>query len=149
LADNADILILNGPNLNMLGVREPEIYGSDTLANIEERCRAHAKTLGLAIDFKQSNIEGELVTWIQDSRTTHRGVVINAAAFTHTSVALLDALSLLDTPVIEVHLSNVFTRESFRHHSYISPVAAGVICGFGWRSYTLALDAINDILDNG
>lgn len=149
MADNADILILNGPNLNMLGVREPEIYGSDTLANIEERCRAHAKTLGLAIDFKQSNIEGELVTWIQDSRTTHRGVVINAAAFTHTSVALLDALSLLDTPVIEVHLSNVFTRESFRHHSYISPVAAGVICGFGWRSYTLALDAINDILDNG
>jgi 3-dehydroquinate dehydratase-2 len=149
LADNAPILILNGPNLNMLGVRQPEIYGSDTLADIEERCRAHAKTLGLAIDFKQSNVEGELVTWIQDARTTHQGVVINAAAFTHTSVALLDALSLLDAPVIEVHLSNVFAREPFRHHSYISPVAAGVICGFGWRSYTLALDAIKDILDNG
>lgn len=149
MADNADILILNGPNLNMLGVREPGIYGSDTLADIEVRCRAHAKSLELNIDFKQSNIEGELVTWIQDSRTTHAGVVINAAAFTHTSVALLDALSLLDGPIIEVHLSNVFARESFRHHSYISPVAAGVICGFGWRSYTLALDAINDILDNG
>ena len=149
MADNADILILNGPNLNMLGVREPGIYGSDTLADIEVRCRAHAKSLGLNIDFKQSNIEGELVTWIQDARTTHAGIVINAAAFTHTSVALLDALSLLDAPVIEVHLSNVFARESFRHHSYISPVAAGVICGFGWRSYTLALDAINDILDNG
>ncbi len=149
MADNAKILILNGPNLNMLGVRQPEIYGSDTLADIEERCRAHAKTLGLAIDFKQSNVEGELVTWIQDARTTHQGVVINAAAFTHTSVALLDALSLLDAPVIEVHLSNVFAREPFRHHSYISPVAAGVICGFGWRSYTLALDAIKDILDNG
>ncbi len=149
MADNAPILILNGPNLNMLGVRQPEIYGSDTLADIEERCRAHAKTLGLAIDFKQSNVEGELVTWIQDARTTHQGVVINAAAFTHTSVALLDALSLLDAPVIEVHLSNVFAREPFRHHSYISPVAAGVICGFGWRSYTLALDAIKDILDNG
>lgn len=149
MADNVEILILNGPNLNMLGVREPEIYGPDMLTDIEARCRAHAKSLGLNIDFKQSNIEGELVTWIQDSRTTHQGVVINAAAFTHTSVALLDALSLLNTPVIEVHLSNVFAREAFRHHSYISPVAAGVICGFGWRSYTLALDAINDILDNG
>jgi 3-dehydroquinate dehydratase-2 len=147
LADNAEILILNGPNLNMLGVREPEIYGSDTLADIEGRCRAHAQSLGLSIDFRQSNIEGELVTWIQESRKTHQGVIINAAAFTHTSVALFDSLSLLDTPVIEVHLSNVFARESFRHHSYISPVAAGVICGFGWRSYTLALDAINNILD--
>ena len=147
MADTAEILILNGPNLNMLGVREPEIYGSDTLADIEGRCRDHAQSLGLTIDFRQSNIEGELVTWIQESRTTHQGVIINAAAFTHTSVALLDSLSLLDTPVIEVHLSNVFARESFRHHSYISPVAAGVICGFGWRSYTLALDAINDILD--
>lgn len=149
MADTAAILILNGPNLNMLGVREPEIYGSDTLADIETRCRAHAQSLGLTIDFRQSNIEGELVTWIQESRTTHQGVIINAAAFTHTSVALLDSLSLLDAPVIEVHLSNVFARESFRHHSYISPVAAGVICGFGWRSYMLALDAINDILDKG
>ncbi len=147
--DNANILILNGPNLNMLGVREPAIYGSDTLADIEARCHAHATALGLSVDFRQSNIEGELVTWIQDARTTHRGVIINAAAFTHTSVALLDALSLLDAPIIEVHLSNIFAREAFRHHSYISPVAAGVICGFGWRGYTLALDAVNDILDGG
>ena len=149
MADDAKILILNGPNLNMLGVREPAIYGSDTLGDIEERCHAHAKGLSLEIDFRQTNIEGELVTWIQECRTTHQGVIINAAAFTHTSVALLDALSLLDTPIIEVHLSNIFERESFRHHSYVSPVAAGVICGFGWRGYTLALEAIKDILDKG
>ena len=147
MAETAKILILNGPNLNMLGVREPEIYGSDTLADIEKRCHAHARGLGLTIDFRQSNIEGELVTWIQDCRTTHRGVVINAAAFTHTSVAILDALSLLECPIVEVHLSNIYARETFRHHSYISPVAAGVICGFGWRGYTLALDALKDILD--
>ena len=147
MADDAEILILNGPNLNMLGVREPAIYGADTLADIEERCRSHAKTLDLAVDFRQSNIEGELVTWIQECRTTHQGVIVNAAAFTHTSVAIFDALSLLETPIIEVHLSNIFARESFRHHSYVSPVAAGVICGFGWRGYTLALDAIRDILD--
>ena len=149
MADDARILILNGPNLNMLGVREPAIYGSDTLGDIEERCHAHAKGLSLEIDFRQTNIEGELVTWLQECRTTHQGVIINAAAFTHTSVALLDALSLLDTPIIEVHLSNIFARESFRHHSYVSPVAAGVICGFGWRGYTLALEAIKDILDKG
>lgn len=149
MADNAEILILNGPNLNMLGVREPEIYGSDTLADIEARCRDHAKGLALSVDFRQSNVEGELVTWIQACRESHQGVIINAAAFTHTSVAILDALSLLDAPVIEVHLSNIFARESFRHHSYVSPVAAGVICGFGWRGYILALDAIKDILDKG
>ena len=149
MADDANILILNGPNLNMLGVREPAIYGSDTLGDIEERCHAHAKGLSLDVDFRQTNIEGELVTWIQECRTTHQGVIINAAAFTHTSVALLDALSLLDTPIIEVHLSNIFARESFRHHSYVSSVAAGVICGFGWRGYTLALEAIKDILDKG
>jgi len=149
VADDAKILILNGPNLNMLGVREPAIYGSDTLGDIEERCHAHAKGLSLDVDFRQTNIEGELVTWIQECRTTHQGVIINAAAFTHTSVALLDALSLLDTPIIEVHLSNIFARESFRHHSYVSSVAAGVICGFGWRGYTLALEAIKDILDKG
>ena len=149
MADDAKILILNGPNLNMLGVREPAVYGSDTLGDIEERCHAHAKGLSLDVDFRQTNIEGELVTWIQECRTTHQGVIINAAAFTHTSVALLDALSLLDTPIIEVHLSNIFARESFRHHSYVSPVAAGVICGFGWRGYTLALEAIKDILDKG
>lgn len=147
MADKANIFILNGPNLNMLGVREPTIYGSDTLSDIEQRCQAHAQTLGLSVDFRQSNIEGELVTWIQEARNASQGLIINAAAFTHTSVAILDALSLLDAPVIEVHLSNIFAREEFRHHSYVSAVAAGVICGFGWRSYTLALDALNDILD--
>lgn len=149
MADGAKILILNGPNLNMLGIREPSIYGSDTLADIEDRCVAHAEAIGLSIDFRQSNIEGELVTWIQKCLTTHHGVIINAAAFTHTSVAILDALSLIDRPVIEVHLSNILARESFRHHSYVSPVAVGVICGFGWRGYTLALDAIKDILGKG
>ena len=149
VADNAKILIINGPNLNMLGVREPSIYGSDTLADIKERCHAHARKLNLEIDFRQSNFEGELVTWIQECRTTHQGVIINGAAFTHTSVAILDALSLLETPIIEVHLSNIFAREHFRHHSYISSVAAGVICGFGWRSYPLALDGIKGILDKG
>ncbi len=148
LAEIAKILVLNGPNLNMLGVRQPEIYGSDTLADIEQRCHAHAKKYEFDIDFRQSNIEGELVTWIQEERTRCQGVIINAAAFTHTSVAILDALSLLDVPVIEVHLSNIFAREEFRHHSYVSPVAAGVICGFGWRGYTLALDALKDILDS-
>ena len=147
MADKANILVLNGPNLNMLGVREPAIYGSDTLSDIEQRCHAHAQVLGNTVDFRQSNVEGELVTWIQEARTASDGLIINAAAFTHTSVAILDALSLLDIPVIEVHLSNIFAREEFRHHSYVSAVATGVICGFGWRGYTLALDALNDILD--
>ena len=142
MPDSSTILVLNGPNLNMLGVREPEIYGRETLADIETRCREHASGRGYDIDFRQSNSEGELVGWIQEGRGTVAGIAINAAAYTHTSVALLDALTLLDVPVIEVHLSNVFARESFRHHSFISPVATGVICGFGSTSYLLALDAI-------
>ena len=142
MPDASTILVLNGPNLNMLGVREPEIYGRETLADIETACREHAGGSGYEIDFRQSNSEGELVGWIQEAREKVAGVAINAAAYTHTSVALLDALSLIDVPVIEVHLSNVFARESFRHHSYISSVATGVICGFGSTSYLLALDAI-------
>jgi len=142
LLDSSIILVLNGPNLNMLGVREPDIYGRETLADIEIACREHASGRGYDIDFRQSNSEGELVGWIQEGRGKFAGVAINAAAYTHTSVALLDALSLLDVPVIEVHLSNVFARESFRHHSYISSVATGVICGFGSTSYLLALNAI-------
>ena len=126
----------------MLGVREPEIYGRETLADIETACREHTGGRGYDIDFRQSNSEGELVGWTQEGRGKVAGVAINAAAYTHTSVALLDALSLLDVPVIEVHLSNVFARESFRHHSYISSIATGVICGFGSTSYLLALDAI-------
>ena len=129
----------------MLGVRQPEIYGSETLADIEAACRTRGGELGLKIDFRQSNVEGELVTWIQEARKQVGGLVINAAAYTHTSVVLLDALSLMDAPVIEVHLSNIYARETFRHHSYISPVATGVICGFGSVGYLLALDAIDKL----
>ena len=142
MPESSTILVLNGPNLNMLGVREPEIYGRETLADIETACREHTGGRGYDIDFRQSNSEGELVGWTQEGRGKVAGVAINAAAYTHTSVALLDALTLLDVPMVEVHLSNVFARESFRHHSYISSIATGVICGFGSTSYLLALDAI-------
>jgi 3-dehydroquinate dehydratase-2 len=139
--------LLNGPNLNLLGTREPEIYGRETLADIVAAAQAHAKGLGLEVDARQSNLEGELVTWIQEARAAHGGIIINAAAYTHTSVAILDALRLADKPVIEVHLSNVFTREGFRHHSFISPVARGVICGFGPQVYVLALDAMARLIE--
>jgi 3-dehydroquinate dehydratase II len=146
VARQPKVLVLNGPNLNMLGQRQPEIYGRATLADIEALCRSHGETLGFDMDFRQSNSEGELVTWIQEAHGVQDGIAINAAAYTHTSVALLDALSLVEIPVIEVHLSNVFARDEFRHHSYISSVAAGVICGFGPNSYVLALDALRSIL---
>ena len=136
------VVVLNGPNLNMLGKREPNIYGRDTLADVETACRLHAKTLGLALDFRQSNHEGELVGWIQEARGKAAGIVINAAALTHTSVALLDALQAAEVPTIEVHLSNIYRREPFRHHSYISRAAVGVICGLGPRGYLMALDAL-------
>lgn len=136
------IFILNGPNLNMLGLRQPEIYGRETLADIEASCRSYAGALGLAIDFRQSNIEGELVAWIQEARSAAGGVIINAAAYTHTSVAIQDALMLLSVPVIEVHLSNIHKREAFRHHSYVAAAAQGMICGFGPRGYLLALDVL-------
>jgi 3-dehydroquinate dehydratase-2 len=142
------VLILNGPNLNMLGLREPEIYGRQTLADIEAACQARAKALGLDLSFRQSNSEGELVTWLQEARDSQDGVIINAGALTHTSVALLDALKLLEVPIIELHLSNIFTRENFRHQSYISLAADGVICGFGAPGYELALDAMNRLLTN-
>ena len=145
VSESSTILVLNGPNLNMLGVRQPEIYGSETLADIEAACRARGGELGLKIDFRQSNVEGELVTWIQEARKQVGGLVINAAAYTHTSVVLLDALSLIDAPIIEVHLSNIYARDPFRHHSYISPVATGVICGLGSVGYLLALDAIDKL----
>lgn len=136
------ILIINGPNLNMLGQREPEIYGSQTLADIEALCAEKAAALGFELNFKQSNIEGELVDAIQQSIGTADAIIINAGAYTHTSVALYDALKLLKVPVIEVHLSNPGARESFRHQSYITPVAVGVIAGFGAQSYILALEAL-------
>lgn len=142
----ATIYILNGPNLNLLGKREPEIYGSETLEDIARRCNAKARTLGLAVDLKQSNLEGELVGWIQEAREHAAGIIINAAAYTHTSVALHDALKACGLPVIEVHLSNIYKREPFRHNSYVSPVANGVICGFGGQGYEFALDALAAIL---
>ncbi|WP_115937237.1 type II 3-dehydroquinate dehydratase [Aestuariispira insulae] len=138
----AKILVLNGPNLNMLGLREPEIYGRETLDDLNAKCVEKAAKLGLEADCRQSNIEGEMVTWIQGARTSHKGIILNAGAYTHTSVALHDALLASELPVIEVHLSNIFGRESFRHHSYISPIAAGVICGFGSLGYDLALEAM-------
>ncbi len=141
------IYILNGPNLNLLGTREPEIYGAETLAMVEEKCTIKAKALGLSIDFRQSNVEGELINWIHEARLKAQGIIINAGAFTHTSVALHDALKGVGLPTIEVHLSNVYKRESFRHHSYISPAAHGVICGFGPQSYELALDGIVSVLN--
>jgi|SRR5262245_40088234 3-dehydroquinate dehydratase-2 len=136
------IFVLNGPNLNMLGLREPSIYGSETLEDVRRRTEARARTLGLAVDFRQSNMEGELVTWIQQAREKASGIVLNAGAYTHTSVAILDALNAAEKPVIELHLSNVFRRESFRHHSYVSPAAQGVICGFGAMGYELAIEAM-------
>ncbi len=136
------IFILNGPNLNMLGLRQPEIYGHETLADIEASCTSYGESLGLEVDFRQSNIEGELVTWIQEARAAADGIIINAAAYTHTSVAIQDALMLLSVPVIEVHLSNIHKREAFRHHSYVAAAAQGMICGFGSRGYLMALDAL-------
>jgi 3-dehydroquinate dehydratase-2 len=143
----AAILVLNGPNLNLLGVREPKTYGSETLADIEEACLERAAALDLALDFRQSNHEGQIVDWIQEAREGADGIIINAGAYTHTSIAILDALRACELPIIEVHLSNIFAREAYRHHSYISSVARGVICGFGAQSYILALDAIAYVLE--
>ena len=136
------IMLLNGPNLNMLGTRQPEIYGYDTLAEIEARVRERATAHGLDLDFRQSNHEGELVTWIQEARTACAGIIINPAAYTHTSVAIQDALATCEFPVVELHLSNIHKREAFRQHSHVSPVATGVIFGFGAYGYELALEAI-------
>jgi 3-dehydroquinate dehydratase-2 len=136
------ILVLNGPNLNLLGSREPEIYGRETLADIEAACRKRAKPLGLALDFRQTNSESELIGWIQEARGKAAGIVINAAAYTHSSIAILDALAACELPVVEVHLSNIFRREPFRHHSYVSRAASGVICGFGGFGYVLAIEAL-------
>lgn len=135
------VLFLNGPNLNLLGTREPGIYGTLTLADIEAKVRSEAAKLGASIEFKQSNVEGDLVTWIQQARGTFAAIVLNAAAYTHTSVALRDAISAAGVPTIEIHLSNVHAREEFRHASLIAPVCRGVIGGFGADSYILGLIA--------
>lgn len=133
------ILLLNGPNLNMLGLRQPEVYGRDTLADVEALARAEALRHGLELDARQSNLEGELVTWIQEARGTMAGIAINPGAYSHTSVAILDALNIFDGPVLEVHISNIHKRESFRHHSYVSLRAEGVIAGCGVQGYELAI----------
>ncbi|HUO99186.1 MAG TPA: type II 3-dehydroquinate dehydratase [Rhizomicrobium sp.] len=140
------VYVLNGPNLNLLGTREPDIYGRSTLADIGKKTAERAKCHGLSVVFRQSNHEGELVEWIQEARTKAAGVVINAGAYSHTSVALHDALRALDCPIVEVHLSNTFAREKFRHRSHISPVATGLIVGFGANSYILAIDAIASLI---
>ena len=136
------IHIINGPNLNLLGTREPEIYGTTTLADIEAMCSARASAHGLEAICRQSNDEGELVTIIQSARQNAVGLIINAGAYSHTSVAILDALQAVEAPIMEVHLSNIFAREEFRHHSYISGIAAGVICGLGAQGYEMAIDAL-------
>ena len=141
------VYVLNGPNLNLLGKRQPAIYGHETLADVEKECRRVGAELKLEIEFRQSNAEFQLIDWIHESRERAGGIVINPAAFTHTSVAILDALHTCEFPIIEVHISNVHKREAFRHHSYVSTVASGVIAGFGTQGYTLALQRIARLIN--
>ncbi|MEJ6401977.1 type II 3-dehydroquinate dehydratase [Yoonia sp. 2307UL14-13] len=136
------VLILNGPNLNLLGTRQPEVYGTTTLADIEQMCRNKATALGIDVAFQQSNHEGALVDAIHNAIGEYHGIILNAGAYTHTSIALMDAMGSVEVPVIELHLSNIHAREAFRHHSYIAPVAIGQICGFGANGYPLAIDAM-------
>jgi 3-dehydroquinate dehydratase II len=140
------VLVLNGPNLNLLGTREPAIYGSETLDDVARLCREAAQRLQLDVDFRQSNAEHQLIDWLHEARTRVDGIVINPAAYTHTSVALSDALSAIAKPVIEVHISNVHKREAFRHHSFVSPVADGIIVGCGTQGYVLALERMATLL---
>ncbi|WP_420862671.1 type II 3-dehydroquinate dehydratase [Algirhabdus cladophorae] len=144
---SALITILNGPNLNLLGQREPEKYGATTLADIEAACFAQAQSQGHQIEFLQSNYEGQIIDWIHAAREKSQGIVINPAAFTHTSVAILDALYTFDGPVLEVHITNVHQREEFRHHSFVSKRATGVIAGFGASGYRLAVQHMAELLD--
>ena len=141
------VVVLNGPNLNMLGLRQPHLYGSATLDDVEALCAETAEQLGLAIDFRQTNHEGQLVDWIHEAREAADGIILNAGALTHTSVAVLDALNAAELPIIEVHLSNIFRRESFRHHSYVSLAANGGIFGLGPQGYELALEAIASLIE--
>lgn len=140
------VLVLNGPNLNLLGVREPEVYGWETLGDIERMLRDRATGLGVEIDFRQSNLEGELVTWVQEARGCIDAILLNAAAYTHTSLALRDAIAASEVPTIEVHISNVHEREGFRHRSRLAGVCVGVITGFGAYSYVLGLDACMNVI---
>ena len=140
------IYVLNGPNLNLLGVREPHIYGHTTLGDIEKTCVARAGELGHAIVFRQTNGEGQLIDWVQEARTEGSAVIVNPGAYGHTSIALLDALKTLSIPIVECHLTNLATREAFRHHSYVSLAAVGLIAGFGAKSYLLAIEAAADLI---
>lgn len=141
------LYVLNGPNLNLLGQRQPEVYGTATLADVERRTRERAAAFGFEVEFRQSNHEGELIDWVQEARGKAQGLIVNAAGYTHTSVALLDALQAFEAPVIEVHLSNIFRRDAFRHHSYISLGANGVICGLGAKGYELAVEAMAELIE--
>ena len=141
-----NILILNGPNLNMLGLREPEIYGRETLDDIRASCESHAEGRGLAVDFRQSNHEGELIDWIQLAPKAHAGIILNPGGYTHTSVAIMDALRAVELPAIELHLSNIHRREPFRRRSYVAQAVQGSICGFGADGYLLALDGMRALL---
>jgi 3-dehydroquinate dehydratase-2 len=143
------IFILNGPNLNMLGTREPEIYGSTTLADVEAVCRARAEKRGVEIFFAQSNSEAQIVDWIQEAYAGASGIILNPAAYTHTSVAIMDALKIMTCPIIELHISNIHQREDWRHHSYVSLAATGIIAGLGVNGYPVALDAMVDMLEAG
>lgn len=145
----SSVLVLNGPNLNLLGTRQPEIYGSATLADVEELCARHGTARGLAVTCLQSNHEGALLDAIHAAKGVHGGIVLNAGAYTHTSIALHDAIASVELPVVEVHLSNIHARETFRHHSYIAPVALGQIAGFGTFGYVMALDALASHLGTG
>lgn len=140
------IAVLNGPNMNLLGLRQPQIYGAATLDDVEAICAEAAEAAGLAIDFRQTNGEGELISWVQECRGRAAGIVINPAGYTTTSIALMDALLAVELPVIEVHVSNIHRREEFRQHSYVSKAALGVICGLGVRGYALALMAMAEVL---
>lgn len=140
------ILIINGPNLNMLGSREPSVYGRQTLGDIEKACRKKAGTLKLKVDFRQSNHEGEIISWIQEAGRAFSGIIINPAGFGHTSIAMMDALLAVNIPTIEVHLSNIYRREEFRHHTYTSHAVTGVVSGLGAHGYILALEAIAEMV---
>ncbi len=142
------ILLINGPNLNLLGTREKEKYGNTSLQDVQKKCEMHCKKIGLEIDFKQSNVEGEIVNFIQNSKENHHGIIINAGGYTHTSVAILDALLAVKKPTIELHITNIYKREDFRHKSLISKAADGIICGLGIDGYIMALDGIKKILSN-
>ena len=140
------IIVINGPNLNLLGEREKEKYGNVSLKDVEAECLKYAKENDIELSFVQSNVEGEIVSIIQDSRNKYSGIIINAAGYTHTSISILDALKVLRIPIIELHITNIYNREEFRHKSLISKAATGIICGFGSKGYTMALKAMKDIL---